>query len=34
MLLKSYTPGIHSNTDGIAEGSTNVQECKWKPDMS
>lgn len=26
--------GIQTNTDGIAEGSTNVQECKWKTDMS
>lgn len=33
-LLKIDTSSMHSNTDGIAEGSTNVQECKWKTDMS
>lgn len=33
-LLQINTASIHSNTDGIAEGSTNLQECKWKTDMS
>lgn len=33
-LFEIGTAQMRSTTDGTAEGSTNVQECKWKTDMS